>query len=243
MIKYHQNGIGKEYGEDHMLTNNWNPDIDYGNEYVDVHFRIEAKNYQYPYNNFNEEERRLFYTEVYDALEPLQWIVDREYHKGHCMEIKKGKAHLYLHPQDFSGEVLKNDVKQIAEALENHNEFYLEWVDLYDTVYDIMDSEYEEYLNTRNEEIQRMLFKNCETTRTSKYYYLFDMCRSVAGEIRLKRIGLNDGRNYGSGQTIEHIKKIAEQMIVEGYLVSAKNGELIRSINKTEQKKFKLQIA
>lgn len=243
MIKYHQNGIGNEYGEDHMLSNNWNPEIDYGNEYVNVHFRIEAKNYQYPYNNFSEEVRKLFYTEVYNTLEPLGWVIEREGHNGSCMQIRKGKAHLYLHPQDFSGEVLKNDIKQITEALEKHNEFYLRWVDLYDTVYDITDSEYEEYLNTKNEEIHRMLFEKCKTTRISKYYHMFDVCRSLAGSIRLKRIGLNDGRNYGSGQTIEHIKKIAEQMIAEGYLVSAKNGELIRSINKTEQKRLKLQIA
>lgn len=39
-IKYHQNGVGREYGADHTLTNNWNPDADYGNEYVSVYFRI-----------------------------------------------------------------------------------------------------------------------------------------------------------------------------------------------------------
>ena len=56
------------------------------------------------------------------------------------------------------------------------------------------DEEYEEYLNTKNEEIQRMLFKKCETKRTSKYYHMFDICRSLAESIRLKRIGLNDGK-------------------------------------------------
>lgn len=38
-IEYHQYGLGNEYGEDHMLTNNWNPDLDYGNEYVKSVFR------------------------------------------------------------------------------------------------------------------------------------------------------------------------------------------------------------
>jgi hypothetical protein len=242
MIKYHQNGIGNEYGEDHMLTNNWNAEADYGNEYTNVHFRIEAKNYQYPYNNFNEETRKLFYTEAYNAMESLGWVIEREGRNGSCTEIRKGKAHLYLHPQDFSGEVLKNDVKQIAEALEKHNEFYLRWVDLYDTVYDITDNEYEEYLNTRNDDIYHLLFKQCETSRITKFYYTSDRCGGIAERIKLKRIGLKDGRNYEEGQTMEHIGKIAEKMISEGYLVSAENGRLIRSINKTEQKKLKLQI-
>lgn len=41
-IKYHQYGLGYEYGEDHALTNNWNPDEDYGNEYSNVYFNIDT---------------------------------------------------------------------------------------------------------------------------------------------------------------------------------------------------------
>ena len=32
-IKYHEYGKGNEYGADHTLTDNWNPDKDYKNEY------------------------------------------------------------------------------------------------------------------------------------------------------------------------------------------------------------------
>ena len=46
-IKYHQNGVGYEYGADHTLTDNWNPDVDYGNEYVNVYFRIDTPSYDY----------------------------------------------------------------------------------------------------------------------------------------------------------------------------------------------------
>jgi hypothetical protein len=90
------------------------------------------------------------------------------------------------------------------------------------------------------------LFEKCQTARTNKFYYIFDVARSLADNYRLTRIGLNDGRNYGSGQTIEHIVKIIEQMITENYLVSFtdNNGnKLVRSINKTEQKKLKLNVA
>jgi hypothetical protein len=151
-----------------------------------------------------------------------------------------------LHPQDFSGEVLKNNIKQIAEALENNVTFKLRWVDLYETVYDITDEEYEEYLKTKDEEIKITLSEKCKTARTNKFYYTFDVARSLAGDYRLTRIGLNDGKNYGSGQTVEHIIKIIEQMIEEKYLVCAmdKNeNKLVRSVNKTEQKKLKLNVA
>ncbi|MDR1707434.1 MAG: hypothetical protein LBR46_05470 [Prevotella sp.] len=161
------------------------------------------------------------------------------------MEVSKGMQHLYLHPQDFSGEVLKNEVKQIVEALQKHNTFYLRWVDLYETVYDISDTEYEEYLVKKDEEIRKVLFEQCQTKRTNKYFYVFDVCRNLAEKVRLRRVGLNDGRNSGSGQTIEHIKEIIDKMIIEGLLVSVEiNGnKCVRSLNKTEQKKLKLMIA
>lgn len=37
-IKYHQYGCGNDYGDDHYLTDNWNPDYDYGSQYVEVYF-------------------------------------------------------------------------------------------------------------------------------------------------------------------------------------------------------------
>ena len=32
----------------------WNPDADYGNEYVSVHFRLETNGYSYPSFQFSE---------------------------------------------------------------------------------------------------------------------------------------------------------------------------------------------
>lgn len=244
-IKYHQNGLGNEYGSDHILTNNWNPDKNYGNEYVNIYFRIEAPGYSYPSFSFTEEGEKAFYIEIKNALQPLGWESEIDAEDWHCEYIKKGKQHLYLHPQNFSGEVLKNEVKQIAEALRKHNTFYLRWVDLYETVYDISDSEYEEYLNSKEAEIRKTLFDNFTTTRTNKFYYVFDVCRSLADKFRLRRIGLNDGRNSGSGQTIEFIGKVINNMIEEGLLIGAENNgnKLIRSLNKAEQKKLKVKVA
>lgn len=55
-IKYHEYGLGNEYGTDHTLTNNWNPDLDYGNEYVKVYFNIDTPTYDYS-NGWETEER------------------------------------------------------------------------------------------------------------------------------------------------------------------------------------------
>ena len=140
--------------------------------------------------------------------------------------------------------MLKNEVKQIAEALKKRNTFYLRWVDLCETVYDMTDQEYEEILSAKDEDIKKSLLENSKTTRTSKYYYAFDVARNLANKFRLSRIGDSDGRNYGTGQTINHILGIIQSLIKEGYLVSAMKNDtlLIRTINKSEQKQRKLFV-
>ena len=243
-IKYHQNGIGNEYGADHQLTNNWNPHTDYGNEYVKVHFRMETEGYNHPSFCFSEEDRKTFDLELVEVFTSLGWKCEKEAYSGSCATWHKGKQNLYLHPQDFSGEVLKNEVKQIAEVLEKQNTFYLRWVDLYETVYDMTDQEYEKILSARNEDIKESVLKSSKTTRSSKYYYAFDVARGLANKFRISRIDDNDGKNYGTGQTINHILECIQSLIKEGYLVSAMKNDtlLIRTINKTEQKQRKLFV-
>ena len=46
-IKYHQYGCGNDYGDDHYLTDNWNPDYDYGSQYVEVYFNINTPSYMH----------------------------------------------------------------------------------------------------------------------------------------------------------------------------------------------------
>ena len=238
-IKYHQYGIGNEYGSDHMLTNNWNPDKDYGNEYVKVYFNIDTPTYDYN-NGWETEEKEAWFKEASDLIDSFGIM------EGCGYDAEKKKcAYLYTNPQQISGVILKNDVKKIAEAISNMKLSSIRWVDLHETVYDISDREYEEYLNGKKDKIRKELFENSATTRTNKYCAAFDVARNIANTVRLNRLGLNDGKNYGSGQTIEYILKVADGMIAEGYLkYFERDGvKYIRSLNKTEQKQSKLRIA
>lgn len=239
-IKYHQNGIGYEYGADGKLTDNWNPDGDYGNEYVSVYFRINTPSYHYN-NGFDTTANKESWCAEASALIKSFGILED---CGYTVEHSKDKrAYLYAHPQNISGVILKNDVKKIAEAISKMEYSSIRWVDLYETVYVISDEEYEEYLDSKQEEIRKALFEISATTRTTKYYIAFDVARHIADKIRLNRLGLNDGKNHGGGQTIDYILKVADKMIEEGYLKSFVAGDIkhIRSINKTEQKKLKLK--
>ncbi|MCM1168227.1 MAG: hypothetical protein NC401_19755, partial [Ruminococcus sp.] len=101
---------------------------------------------------------------------------------------------------------------------------------------------YEEYLNGRKAQMQEAIFKISATKRTNQFYNVYDVIRSVATRFRLRRLGLNDGRNYGSGQTMDYITKVIEEMTERGLLVSMEKHDTkyIRALNKTEQRqKFK----
>lgn len=240
-IKYHQNGIGDEYGVDGKLTDNWNPDQDYGNEYVRVYFRINTPLYHYNNGFDTEYNREKWYREISSLIKSFGILED----SGFTVEHSKDKqAYLYAHPQNISGVILKNDVRKIAEAISNMELSSIRWVDLYETVYVISDSEYDKYLDGKQEEIRKALFDKSATTRTTKYYNAFDVARDIAGSVRLNRLGLNDGKNYSGGQTIDYILKTADEMIEEGYLKCFMDDgiQYIRSINKTEQKKMKLYM-
>ena len=241
-IKYHDNTNGVQYEEDHMLTDNWNPDMDYGNEYVRVYFRIDTPSYHYERGFSSTEDRDSWDTEASNLISSFGIMEDSGY------KVDNGKekcAYLYAHPQNISGVVLKNDVQKIAEAISNMKLSSIRWVDLYETVYVISDNEYQEYLDGRKDEIRKALFEKSATTRATKYCAAFDVARNIAGMVRLNRLGLNDGKNYGSGQTIEYILSVADEMIAEGYLKYFEEDgfKYIRSLNKTEQKKSKLQFA
>lgn len=238
-IKYHQNGIENEYGIDGKLTDNWNPDCDYGNEYVVVHFRIDTPSYRFNSGFNTNENKDEWYAEVSNLIKSFGILED----SGYMVEQSENKqAYLYAHPQDISGVILKNDVKKIAEAINNLKFSSIRWVDLYKTVYVMTDDEYEKYLDGKKEEICKALFEKSSTTRTTKYCNVVDVARHIATMVRLNRLGLNDGKNYGGGQTIDYIIRMANVMIVEGYLkcLIDDNTTYIRSINKTEQKKLKL---
>jgi hypothetical protein len=241
-IKYHQNGIGNEYGADHTLTDNWNPDLDYGNEYVEVYFRIETPSFENMNGFFNsDEDRDKWNTEASNLIKSFGIMEDSGWKVKHD---KLQCAYLYTHPQDISGVVRKNDVKKIAEEIDRMELSSIRWVDLYRTVYVISDEEYEKYLDGKRNEIRKLIFERAATKRTNRYYIFLDIAVGVAKSAKLNRLGLSDGDNYSGGQTVDYVANTIKEMIDEGYLkhVEQDGYNYIRSLNKTEQRKLKLYM-
>lgn len=242
-IKYHQYGCGNDYGDDHYLTDNWNPDYDYGSQYVEVYFNINTPSYMHDkdpsaFGFASDEARDEWYAAASKVIASFDILEDSGYNVENSAEKR---AYLYPHPQQISGVILKNDVRKVAEAIERMSPSSIRWVDLYDTVYVISDEAYEKYLIFKDESLKKDLFEVCQTLRITRFYDAIEISRSLAMKYRLKRLGINDGRNYGSGQTIDHIMRLMQKMSEDGLLVmTSPSGEetYVRSLNKTELKKW-----
>lgn len=244
MIKYHDNNGDKRFEVTpgtHEYADNWNPDAEYGeNEYVSVHFRIECPAFECMYGHFKDDKGRdAFDEEKGRVFQSIGWNIDRFDDGGYCMETSKGKASLYLHPQDFSGIVLKREVKEIAEALENNATFTIRWVDIYETVFDITDEEYAEYLAKKTKETWTLLFENCKTPRRNKYFYRYSIAEGIAKRIQLPRIGCRSVYDVNKG-ALEFVQKCIDDMVQQQYLflVQENRYDYIRTPNKGELKQM-----
>ncbi len=244
-IKYHDNTTPPTAGPDGTLSDNWDRSADHGGEYVRVHFRIRTSAYERG-NDWHGHGSDPFDAESREIFIRLGWSVAEQRACGCSATVRKGKTWLYLHPQDFSGEVLKREVVGIAEALSCAKEFSLRWVDLYETAYDMTDEAYIAYLVGQEDRIRSEVLKTSVTTRRSNFYRDYDVACHVAGVVRLRRIGEDDGRSGGAGKTANHILGVIDKLIDEGYLKTAtsrRGYRLIRTLNKTEQKKEKRYIS
>lgn len=241
-IKYHEYGKEYDYGEDHVLTNNWDPDRDYGNEYVNVYFNIDTPTYKWDPHGVSwitDQDRSAWEQEASALISSFGILEDCGYAVEHSSDKR---AYLYAHPHQISGVIKKNDVKKVAEAIAGMKLSSIRWVDIHETVYVISDEEYEAYLCSRDEEIRDELFRTCRTARRNLYVNAKEVLSIIAEHFRIPRLGKRLDTFYDSDQTGQHISKMMKQMIEEGLLVESlyRDQMLIRSINKTEQKAKKI---
>lgn len=239
-IKYHDNLHGEQYGADHHLTNNWNPDGPFAdNEYIHVYFRLRCPEYKvsaYGTPNFSSGGARdAFYEEIESVI------------KAHGVSIGAGteitsedeKEYIWPHPNSTSGVVRKSKVKTLAEAFSGCKTFQLEWVDVYEDVFDLSDEAYRKYLVCRKDAIRESLLKVFTTRRKNMgvpcNYIVDEPIQLVSKEYHLPRL---HGPNYAMdaiccGYIFEQIRAlVAEGKLAE---MNTKKGKAYRTVTSSKQ--------
>lgn len=179
--------------------------------------------------NFKEESRRLF--------QDAGWTLHAEpLHSGVSDTVTNGQQELYLHPMNFSGVVLEEEIPQLEALLSQAKTFHCYAVDRYAEYLDLDDEEYWALLESRREEIETAVMDQYRTKR--KNLFITGVTGlDIAEKFSVKRVCDKNGRK---NKAYLFVRGLIEQLIKEGRLVTAdtKRGLGIRTATKEELKRL-----
>lgn len=214
----------------HFDRKDWTDNGD--GKFAKVYFRIDTIGFNS--GSFeNEVDREAFRTEIAEIIKRFDVVEESGY--------KQTKENLYAHPNDISGVVAKSKIKAIAEAINNSKTMEIRWVDVYEEYSIIPDEDYVEILNNKRQAMAVDIVEKCATKRTNQFYNIRDIAKSIMEKFKENRLDKREDINT-FGMTFRYAVKIIQQLVENGFLAHVEqNGEYyIRSFNKTEQKKNKV---
>lgn len=218
----------------------WDPKKDYpANEYIQVYFRLNQRVYEWGRGWTGIISDTDYYNAVEDFFRSIGFEILPGRSSGVCPTAFRGKEHIYLHPMDFSGVVLKTSVEEIAEAMQSVDKslFSCDYVDLYHTIYDMGEHEYIAYLNGQSAKIDNLLLEAAATKRSNLFKDRWDIINYVAGEVALHRIDKTENHEpCKDTQFFVRSRIVALQK--KGYIIVGMENDHIRAANKTELKKI-----
>lgn len=228
----------------------WDPDRDYGDEYAVVHFILITKGFGYPKFKLEPKDHEAFYGTLKKILEPLGFEIkeapvnDPGRDEVHLV-ASRGYERLDLsYPGDLSGELKKNQIKAVAEALVagRGRVFRLRDVKIFETYRELTNAEFEEELVALKPDIRKYILNTARTTRTTKFVAADTAAANAAHHFPIPRVGDTTFSDWDREMSFVR-RTVIPELIEEGCLVtsdSPNHNLLIRTINKTEQKKKKL---
>lgn len=200
--------------------------------FVKVYFRINTIGFDCAAGFFTKEsDRDTFHNEASEIVKSFGIVEDCGY--------KQNNEYLYVHPQNISGIIAKSKVKTIAEALDDSSSMFVRWVDVYDEYVYMEDTNYIEILNGKRLEIAQAIIERTFTKRTNRFYTLRDVAVEMQERFKVNRINAIENINTPK-TTYRFVVEVIKQLVENGYLVQAEDYYYIRSLNKGEQRKNKI---
>ena len=227
MLEYYDRANSRDPFRNKVWDDNGN-----GN-FASVHFRINTIGFN-SYGSFdNENDRVAFYNEAAEIIKSFGIVNDCGY--------KQNNEYLHSHPNDISGIVEKSKIKAIAEALNNSKTMKIRWIDVYEEYVYMSDDDYMEILKSKRDDIAKYIIERCFTKRTNLFKSSFEIAIAVQETFKINRINAIEDINNPK-TTFKYAVQIIKQLIDNGYLVYVEenNNHYIRSFNKTEQRKNKI---
>lgn len=208
---------------------------DNGNgNFANVYFRIDTIGFDCISGYFAEDnDRKAFHEEATRIIKSFGIVESSGF--------KQNNEYLYAHPQDISGIVEKSKIKAIAEAIDSSQTMKIRWADVYEEYAFISDSDYTAILDSKRQEMAHYIIQNCFTKRTNLFKSAYEIAINAMEKFKVNRINSIEDINNPK-MTFKYAMKIIQQLVENGYLIQVLDSDrqLIRSMNKTEQRKNKI---
>jgi len=184
----------------------------------EVYFRIES-GYQWG-NGMSSEKYKKFNDEICKLFSKNGWEIVDGKSSGVCPSAEYGKSKLYLHPTQISGPCDDSLVYGIEKMLKNGKTFEFITTDIYSQLYDMNDEEYADYLNSKRNDIEKLILTSCKTQRKNLFVYEDTLLMGISEKIKVKRITDYMGICYPCLES-EFAKNVFEDLLSKGKIVSA----------------------
>ena len=126
-------------------------------------------------------------------------------------------------------------------ARQNSHTMKIRWTDVYEEYAFISDDDYQAILDTKRQEMAHYIIKNCFTKRTNLFKSAYEIAINAMEKFKVNRINSIEDINNPK-TTFKYAMEIIQQLVENGYLIQVVDSDrqLIRSMNKTEQRKNKI---
>jgi hypothetical protein len=196
--------------------------------YVKCYFRIEA-GYKWG-KGMDDNLLKEFNKELAEIFKPLGFKVKEPEFSNASIEVWRGAENLYCHPMNLSGEIKKENIKEIETAIKKAKTFSFRCVDTYDEMFNYTQEELKAELEKIKPIIENNILEMFKTKRSNLYKSispLWDYKTNIKffrDDLDLKRIE----RDY--------INSIFETLRIGGQIKENQNKEMkiYRTITKKE---------
>jgi hypothetical protein len=182
--------------------------------YRNVHFRLDS-GYEWG-KGLDKELSEKFHDEINTLFKEAGWEIKNPKFFSSCPEAVKEKNRLYLHPMDASGEVQEDLIPEVEKILSKGTTFKFRNTDVYETLLDMSDDEYQQYLESKRSYIEADILalfktkrKNLFVTNTSA------VIQKVKEKYRIQRIQEHIGRSSCNLEW-KYVGEVFEDMVSQG---------------------------
>ena len=184
--------------------------------YQKTYFYINSS-YKFNSGYPSDEAKRAFREETSALFRALGWEIEAGDGGGVCDTATKGKQSLYLHPMEFSGVILAEEIPAIEAVIKKAKSFQLRETRCFDRYEDMSDEAYAAYLDAHRAEMISAIL-TAYRTRRRDLFVTGDQSERIGKPFRVLRLASQDQRG---DMAYDRVKELIEELVADGRLAAA----------------------